>query len=253
MITNANVSKPGLFIALEGADGSGKTTMLQYITARFERYGESVVKTREIGGSPVAEKLRALITGSDKSVAHEPVDKHAQLLMVLASRIQHQKTTIFPAVRDGKLVLSDRCFDSTYVYQGRKNDLLPMLSVLENLEEIRHLSFRPDYTIFFDVSPEVSMQRTEAERAFVDNQMNEGGGLEERTQDILSYRTRMAQAQTQKPGSIIHIDADQSMDKVERMLDVFVDGLVSMRHLAAEQKAAEDAKTNPASGEVIFS
>ena len=253
MTTNANVSKPGLFIALEGADGSGKTTMLQYIAARFERYGETVVKTREIGNTLIGNKLRAMITGSDPETKEEPMDKHARLFMVLASRIQHVKNLIFPAVKEGKIVISDRCFDSTFVYQGRKDGILPMLSVLENLEEVSYLGHRPDYTIFFDVSPHCSMERTANERTFVDNQMNESGGLEERTQDILSYRMRMTQAQSQKPGSIIHIDADQPMDKVERMLDIFVDGLVSMRILAAEQKAAEEAKVNPASGEVIFS
>lgn len=222
MTTESAPVIPGLFIAMEGADGSGKTSMHKYLCDKLESMDVPVVRTRELGGTPVAEKLRNLITGQDPVTHNEVVDKHTRLLMVIASRIQHIKHVIKPGVALGKLVISDRCFDSTHVYQGVKDNLLPMLSMLENMSEIRAVGMRPDYTVFMDVSPEVSMQRT-AEHDSKGETMNVEGGLEERAKDVTTYRNRMAAVGTGKdrPNSVIWINADASIDEVKAQLDNF--------------------------------
>lgn len=238
--------KPGLFIAIEGADGSGKTSMTKYFTEKLHQLGFPVVRTRELGGTPVAEKLRDLITGADPVTRTEVVDKHTRILMVIASRIQHIKHVIKPGVIAGKIVVTDRCFDSTHVYQGVKDGLLPMLSMLEGMSEISVVGERPDYTIFLDVSPEVSMART-AEHDAKGETMNVEGGLQERIADINSYRERMAAAAVQKPGSIFVVNADGTEEEVKHSLDRFALGLSLKRpELTTIQMPAPAEEPTPA-------
>lgn len=244
-------TSPGLFIAVEGADGSGKTTLHAYIVQRFRdallSFGREVVPTRELGGSPVAEKLRDLITGADPVTKIDPTHKGTRLLMVLASRMQHIASVIYPAVLAGKVVISDRCFDSTHVYQGMKDNQEDALSVIENLPELSVLGNRPNYTFFLDVTPEVSWERTAEDRNKGET-MNEGS-LQERAEDIQRYRQRMGKASVTHPGTIIRIDATKSIEEVKADLDPFIQGICSMlivNSLSADEPAGEKAEPQAA-------
>lgn len=225
MSNDTQANKNGLFIALEGADGSGKTSMTKYFVELLNKQGFDVVKTREFGGTPIAEKLRGLITnsGNDPETIAEKVNNQARLLMILASRIQHVQNLVFPNVKAGKIVVTDRCFDSTHVYQGVKEGMLDLIKTIQTHPSIDYLNHRPDYTIFLDVSPEVSMERTSKQRDS-DNNYNEGD-LAMRQLDISSYRQRMVTAAEEKPGSILVVEADKDEATVKRQLEVIAHAL----------------------------
>jgi len=235
----------GLFIAVEGADGSGKTTLHKYIVERFREsllhFGREVIPTRELGGSPVAEKLRDLITGADPVTQIDPTHKGTRLLMVLASRMQHIASVIYPAVQAGKVVISDRCFDSTHVYQGMKDGQEYALNIIERLPELAIIGERPDYTFFLDVTPDVSWERTAEDRNKGET-MNEGS-LQERADDIQRYRTRMSKASVTHPGTVIRIDATQSLEDVQKEIDPFIAGICSVlmvRAMNQEEPAVQE-------------
>lgn len=225
MSDTAQPSSNGLFIALEGADGSGKSSMTKHFVQLLDALGFTTVRTREFGGTPIAEKLRGLITssGNDPETIAEKVNNQARLLMILASRIQHVQNLVFPATRDGKIVVTDRCFDSTYVYQGVKEGMLDLIQTIQTHPSINYLNHRPDYTIFLDVDPQVSMERTAKQRDS-DNNYNEGD-LAMREFDIVSYRQRMVAANAVKPGTIFVVNANESEERVKRQLQIIATGL----------------------------
>ena len=104
----------GFFIALEGSDGSGKTTVLKGIKARFAQKEIPVLYTREPGGTPIAEKIRAILLDP----AHQEMAPMTEALLYAASRAQHVREVILPALEEGKILLSDRFVLSSLVYQG---------------------------------------------------------------------------------------------------------------------------------------
>jgi len=143
----------GLFITLEGPEGSGKTTQAPLLAAWLQAQGHIVVRTREPGGTPVGERIRALL----HDPAHAELRPRAEVLLYAASRAQLVDEVIRPALRAGKLVLCDRYFDSTYAYQGYGRSLS-----LEALREITRFAtggVMPDVTLYLDIDPAVGLQR----------------------------------------------------------------------------------------------
>jgi dTMP kinase len=140
---------PGAFITLEGPDGSGKTSNVDYLAEQIRALGHDVVLTREPGGSQVGEMLR-------KIVIEKYMPPMAELLVMFAARADHVETLIKPAMRQGKVVISDRFVDSTYAYQGHGRD---MAHEVVELERLVLQGFRPDLTLFFDVSLDESLAR----------------------------------------------------------------------------------------------
>lgn len=209
--------KPGLFVTLEGLDGSGKTTAVKYLAERLRNQGIDVVTTREPGGTGVAEQLRKIITGQFQ----EELDPMARLLMVMAGRIQHLKNLVYPALKEGKVVISDRYIDSMHVYQGYMDGLRPAILMLENMQEMRYLSNRPDLTLLMDISAEVAFERTKNERES-DNTFTEGD-LEVFQKHYVHYHTRMSEACREAPGAIWHIDATKPLEEVNKFLDSFAE------------------------------
>lgn len=223
--TTATLTKPGLFIVIEGMDGSGKSTAVQYLAQKLKDKEISCMNTREPGGTPVAQMLRLLIT---KQIAdEEELDPMARLLMIFAARIQHIRNVIAPALGNGQIVLCDRFSDSTHVYQGGIDNLAEPILVIENMREMRYLSTPPDLTLFLDVSPEVSIQRTK-EQHDKDNTINEGD-LSFRQKLYSLYHSRMVELSKLKPGSVFTINADLPQEEVNKFLDSFVN-LIQLRH-----------------------
>lgn len=146
----------GCFITLEGIEGVGKTTNLGFIQAYLEERGIEVVRTREPGGTPLAEAIRELLL----TPRDEPVAELTELLLMFAARAQHIEERIRPALERGAWVLCDRFTDATYAYQGGGRGLDQ--SRIAQLETLVQGSLRPDLTILLDLSAREGMARAKA-------------------------------------------------------------------------------------------
>ncbi|HYR25695.1 MAG TPA: dTMP kinase [Aquabacterium sp.] len=146
----------GRFITFEGIDGAGKTTHLDALERAWREAGREVVRTREPGGTPLAEKLRDLFL-------HEAMDPLTEALLVFAARRDHLKQIIEPALARGAWVLCDRFTDATFAYQGGGRGF--DLQVLGTLEGWVQAGRQPDLTFLFDLPPAVAAARLSAARA----------------------------------------------------------------------------------------
>lgn len=152
------MASPGLFISFEGIDGAGKSSHIEGLAAAWEAQGRTVVRTREPGGTPLAEKLRVLLL-------HDSMDALTESLLVFAARRDHLRCVIAPALARGDVVLCDRFTDATFAYQGAGRGF--DLSVLSFLEQAAQTGMgveadwmlEPDMTVWFDLAPEVAAQR----------------------------------------------------------------------------------------------
>ena len=140
----------GLFITLEGVDGAGKSTHLEAVAARLRAAGRKVLVTREPGGTPLAEKLRALILA-------DAIDPFPETLLLFAARADHVAGVIRPALERGASVVCDRFTDATIAYQGGGKGV--PVPVIERLAEMTHPGLQPDLTLVFDCPYEVSRGR----------------------------------------------------------------------------------------------
>jgi dTMP kinase len=139
-------------VTLEGGEGAGKTTVLHALRDALAATGADVVCTREPGGTPLAERIRELLLDP----GHEPASPQAELLLMFASRAQHVRETILPALKRGAWVLCDRFTDSSYAYQGGGRGLdLVLIAALER--EV--VGIRPGLTLLLDVGVDEGRQR----------------------------------------------------------------------------------------------
>jgi len=143
----------GRFITLEGIEGAGKSSHIEAMRAKIESAGRRLVVTREPGGTPVAERVRALLLDP----ANAGMDANTELLLVFAARAEHLATVIRPALDAGAWVLCDRFTDSTYAYQGGGRGIShERIAVLENWAQGE---LRPDLTIVLDLDPKTGLSR----------------------------------------------------------------------------------------------
>lgn len=149
------MTEKGLFITFEGPEGAGKTTQLKMLSDYFSRLGLECVITREPGGTPIAEQLRELVK---HHTGDEPVFAETELLLFAASRAQHVRFLIKPAVARGAVVLCDRFADSTTAYQGYARQL--DMEFIRDLNNYAVGDCRPDMTILLDIQPEDGFKRT---------------------------------------------------------------------------------------------
>lgn len=148
--------RPGKFITVEGGEGVGKTTNIEFIQEFFAQRSIDLITTREPGGTPLAEAIREILLAKSE----ESMDATAELLLVFAARAQHLAEVIKPALAAGQWVLCDRFTDATYAYQGGGRGLnIEHISLLENLVQ---QGLQPDLTVLLDIDPEIGMQRARA-------------------------------------------------------------------------------------------
>lgn len=140
----------GRFISFEGIDGAGKTTHIDAVDQAWRAAGHEVVRTREPGGTALAESLREL-------VLHQPMDALTEALLVFAARRDHVQQVIRPALARGAWVLCDRFTDATFAYQGAGRGF--DLHVLAQLESWVQEGLQPELTLLFDLSPTVAAAR----------------------------------------------------------------------------------------------
>ena len=147
----------GIFITIEGPDGSGKTTALQQVVPRLQQeMNRKVVATREPGGSPIAEKIRSLILDP----SHTDMDSRTEALLYAASRRQHLIEKVLPVLESGDVIFCDRFVDSSIAYQGYARGIGE-----EGIREINQFAtegLEPDVTLYIDVPAEVGIQRIHA-------------------------------------------------------------------------------------------
>lgn len=153
------MSGTGKFITFEGGEGSGKSTQARQFAARLQRTGIPTVLTREPGGSPFAERVRALLLDP----ATPPHGALAEALLFYAARADHLEVAIRPALLSGAWVICDRFADSTRVYQGYAGDVL--LATLDALEQAVLAATRPDLTFVIDMDAKEGLTRAHARRA----------------------------------------------------------------------------------------
>lgn len=188
----------GRFITVEGIDGAGKSTHLEGLRRRWSALGLEVVSTREPGGTPLAEALRALFLGRE-------MDALTEALLVFAARRDHLRQVIEPALARGCVVLCDRFTDATFAYQGGGRGF--DRAVLAQLEAWVQEGRQPDLTFWFDLPPAVAAARRAQARA-ADRLEQESIAFFERVAG--AYAARAAAA----PQRFVRIDAAGTVDAV---------------------------------------
>jgi dTMP kinase len=149
----------GVFITIEGGEGVGKSTNLEFVAELMRAAGKTPLLTREPGGTPLAERIRQLFL----QPADEAVCEMTELLLVFAARAQHLQQVIKPALASGRWVLCDRFTDATYAYQGGGRGL--NASHIARLEQLVQGDLRPDLTLLLDTPVDVGLARVRARGA----------------------------------------------------------------------------------------
>ena len=162
---NGQATYPGLFITFEGPEGSGKTTQCQHLAEWLQTKGQSVLITREPGGTPLAEAIRTLLLGHQPSSINQPEPREiitpaCEAALVLAARAQHVSCTIIPALQKGRIVLCDRFFDSTLAYQGFGRGL--NRKSLTQFNDFVTGGLTPTLTFLLDLPVKEGLQRRKA-------------------------------------------------------------------------------------------
>ena len=190
-----------MFISFEGTEGVGKTTLIRKIYEHLEQQGQSVVLTREPGGTPMAEQIRSLLL----SVNHEEsMSNDTELLLMYAARAQHLEQVIVPALTKHKTVLCDRFTDASFAYQCAGRGLSQSKLQLLNENFVSHM---PDITFWLDAPIETGMSRAR-ERGALDRFEQEKATFFEKV------RAGYQQLWEQYPERVKRLDATQSPEQV---------------------------------------
>jgi dTMP kinase len=193
------------FITLEGVDGAGKSTHLQFIAdACAAASGRHAIVTREPGGTELAERLR-------EAILHHPMDPIAETLLLIAGRADHVARVIRPALASGSWVVCDRFADATLAYQGAGKGVA--MDLIERLSEAAHPGLRPDRTLVFDCGYDTARQRLAASGKKLDRFEREDRAFFER---VRSAYLRIAEAE---PRRVRVIDAAADVPSIRKSLE----------------------------------
>ena len=198
----------GLFITFEGGEGCGKSTQIAALKARLEAVGKAVVQTREPGGTALGESVRSLLQHDDAGQGMSP---EAELLLFAASRAQHVRELVAPAIAQGKIVLCDRFLDSTTVYQGvaraidsKKVKMINQFAIGDTM---------PDLTILIDLPPEIGLARVHA---------RSDGQLDRMEKEAIEFfqavRKGYLDLAKSEPERFLVLDGSQSVEELETQI-----------------------------------
>ena len=205
MTNDSNLNTLGKFITLEGSEGVGKSTSLNFVKDLIEAKGHKVIVTREPGGTPLAEDLRATLLSNRK----EKIESDAELLLMFAARAQHVNQLIKPALESGTWVICDRFVDASYAYQGGGRGI--PFERIKRLEEWTLAGFKADLTILLDMSVEEGMERT-----------RQRGAPDRFEVEKIEFFERIRKAYLQRaaaePERVHIVDAAPSIEVVQRSL-----------------------------------
>jgi dTMP kinase len=195
----------GKFITVEGIEGVGKTTNIDFIHQQLLAAGRDVVLTREPGGTPLGEAVRGLLLDPE----YTGMDSTCELQLMFAARAEHLAKVIWPALEKGQWVLCDRFTDATYAYQGGGRGI--DTGVIARLEELVQGDFRPDLTLLLDVPVETGLARA-SKRGAMDRFEQEQVGFFEK---VRKCYLEMAGA---SPRRYRVIDASLPLDEVQKQI-----------------------------------
>ena len=192
-----------MFITFEGPDGSGKSSVIKKVYENLTQKGYSIILTREPGGTPISEKIRDIILDNNNT----NLDARTEALLYAASRRQHLVEKIWPALKEGKIVLCDRFLDSSLAYQGGGRHL--GIDNVLNINLFATENTYPDVTFFFDVSPEIGLTRVSKDKKRVADRLdNETEGFHDTVYE--SFKEILKRY----PKRFYVIDASKSLDEV---------------------------------------
>ncbi|ODS25118.1 dTMP kinase [Candidatus Endobugula sertula] len=197
--------KRGKFITIEGTEGVGKSTNIEFIKEYLVRQGIPLLLTREPGGTPLAEEIREMLLKR----RDEKMDESTELLLIFAARSQHLQQVILPALKGGRWVLSDRFTDATYAYQGGGRGL--NISLITDLEERIQGELRPDLTLLLDIDVKLGLERA-GRRGELDRFENEQLPFFEKVRK--AYLKRIQES----PDRCMVIDASPSLRVVQESI-----------------------------------
>ncbi len=206
----------GKFITLEGSEGVGKTTNIDFVCQLLETNNVPYIRTREPGGTPLAEALRDAML----AVREEQVSGMTELLLVFAARMQHLDCVIRPALTQGMWVVCDRFTDASYAYQGYGRGL--KLERIAALEQWVQDGLQPDLTLLLDLAPDLAQQRM-LERT---KDRMESEQLEFYQRVRAGYLTRAAADE----GRFRVIDAQKTIDQVAAAIETHIADLIRRWH-----------------------
>lgn len=199
--------KRGRFISFEGIDGAGKSTQHAWLVNHLRAKGHTVVATREPGGTPLGEKLRALLLS-------EPMHLETEALLMFAARREHIAEVIEPALARGDWVVCDRFVDASFAYQGGGRGL-----EWAKLEQLSHWvlgDLQPDLTLIFDAPVAVAQQRLHAGTSHPDRFEQEQAAFFERVRDAYLHIA------AENPGRVRLIDATKTPTEVNKTLEKII-------------------------------
>lgn len=187
-------------MTVEGPDGAGKTTQLSLLADYLRTQGAEVVMTREPGGTPAGEAIRTILLSPEMTLG-----ERSELLLYLAARAEHVRMVVRPALSRGAIVLCDRFYDSTLVYQSMVRGL-PLETVLQ-INDFATDGLEPDVTFLFDAEPALLAERI-GRRGVQDRMELEGLAFQQKVrQGFLTLASRF-------PARIVTLDAGKSQDEV---------------------------------------
>ena len=192
-----------MFITLEGPEGSGKTTAVETAVNKLMEMGYQIVRTREPGGTAIAEQIRNVILDKNNTA----MDPRTEALLYAASRRQHLVEKVWPALKEGKIVICDRYLDSSLAYQGGARGL--GVDNILNINLFATENTWPDLTLLFDIKPEIGLER------IAKNANREVNRLDlEKIEFHNKVRQTFLDLSKRYPERYVVIDASQSREKV---------------------------------------
>ncbi len=205
-------NKKGLFITFEGGEGAGKSVQLARFAEYLQKIGEEVVTTREPGGTETGKAIRRLLVEGEK----DKFDEITEILLFYADRRIDLTKVIHPAMKAGKIVLSDRFNDSTIAYQYYGSNKFTDRRIMDNLYQIVAGDFKPDITFLLDIDVKIGL-----ERSFKKAQTMTTKELRFENEDI-AFHERLRQGYLelarQEPERFIIIDASGTMEEVSKKI-----------------------------------
>ncbi|MBS1223425.1 MAG: tmk [Proteobacteria bacterium] len=201
----------GCFVTVEGGEGAGKTTQLAFMRAYLEQAGRRVTPTREPGGTPLGEEIRALLLGH----RHDGMALATETLLMFAARAEHLERVIRPALATGHWVLCDRFTDATYAYQGGGRGLPAQRIAI--LEDWAQGTLRPDLTLVFDLPVEMGLERV-GRRGAADRFEREEKAFFERIRAVYLDRAR------RHPDRYRIVNADRPVEAVRAEVETILAG-----------------------------
>ncbi len=201
----------GKFITVDGVEGAGKSTQINFICEYLKDKGINVILTREPGGTEISEKIRELLLSTDSKMHSD-----TELLLMFAARNEHIYSKILPTLETGDWVLSDRFTDASYAYQGGGRGL--DINRIAQLEKWVVQGFTPDMTLLLDVPVDIGMQRVESR-----------GAKDRIEQENLDFFNRVREAyiarSEQYPQRIKLINASESVDNTSNQIQAILNTL----------------------------